>query len=90
MNGPQCNCESQKTKQKARMSFDWIIQTSQGKLQIDSECAESWPCQHFNNMNLSAIGIWRLIKEQPALKETNPRLWKHFEVFDAPKYANYP
>lgn len=68
---------------------NWTINTSEGQLIIDGECAESFPCQHFNNLKLSSVAIWRLIKQNPELEQTEPDLWEHFKCYDAKKFDSW-
>lgn len=45
-------------------------------------CMETYPCKHFNSMNLESPEIWRRIRSQPNLKHEQPELWNHFSTYD--------
>ncbi len=83
----------QKTNKEQNSSMSesksWIIETSEGILEISYGCMESYPCQHYNSLNLNSVKIWRIIKQNPELKQTHPDLWHHFEDYDDPKFDNW-
>ena len=61
----------------------WRVDTVQGELRVSQSCAESFPCQHSNNMHLNSVEIWRLIKQTPSIQQTHPELWEHFQCYDS-------
>jgi hypothetical protein len=64
------------------------LQTSKGELTFPMFCQESLPCQgHPNSLRLNSIQIWQMIKERPELEEREPQLWKHFKIYDGPRFA---
>ncbi len=70
-------------------SASWIIETSEGMLEIDYGCMESYPCQYHNSQDLDSVKIWRIIKQNPELKQSHPDLWHHFEDYDDSKFDDW-
>ena len=60
----------------------WIVETEKGGFAISSDCMETDPCQHRTRGFMDGVDIWRLLKETPSIKKTQPELWKHFSMYD--------
>ena len=61
----------------------WTLEFGDVVLYVNKACGHS-NFAHQNNMNLSGLDIWDLLKRRPHFQLTDPDLWEHFSGYEKP------
>jgi hypothetical protein len=64
---------------------DWVVQIGDEELRIGKGCTASFPCFHYNSMELSSVEIWKILEARPYLQYRSDRVWHHFRRYTGAK-----